>query len=361
MQYVGPGQGSIQKVTPARSDNRCWYILFSVLLLTCIGSLLFLVIRNQHSVAWASEEDDVTATSMAFDCNAGFSNWAVGWSEAKKGYCCSTVKKGCPVESKECLLWGDPHIRTFDASRLVFYSTGDFWIVKAPRISIQGRFQATDWTKKNDKTDYSSMTSIIIGGEFINNHKIVVQSMLGKIMCDGHEVLPNFGSSQCGGAMITYNGAGNLVDQAMAFLPHRVVHLALPGLVKIQINRWPNFINAAIKMSRRHGQDGICGNFNGHADDDMGKALHERFGKGVQRDELLFAEAIPLLIPKAQPSDKRCHPDRKKRAEFICHKEEHVVGWSFAECMGDVCDAHTAGQPSIQAQEMREHFQNTHQ
>eukprot|EP00930_Biecheleria_cincta_P047919 TRINITY_DN3331_c0_g1_i1.p1 TRINITY_DN3331_c0_g1~~TRINITY_DN3331_c0_g1_i1.p1 ORF type:complete len:454 (-),score=81.73 TRINITY_DN3331_c0_g1_i1:130-1491(-) len=356
LQYVGPGNGSIDKVVITKKEVSYsqLFIPFSCLMLTIIGLLLFLIIRNQRPVYWSSDELDVAVTSVPFDCDAGLSNWLQGWSETKKSFCCRTEQKGCPAELKECVLWGDPHIKTFDTSRLVFYSTGDFWLVKAPRISIQGRFQATDWTKKNDKTDYSSMTSIIVGGAFLGQHKIEVQSMLGKIMCDGVEVLTAFGSSQCGGATITYNDVGALVDQAMAFLPHKVVHIALPNEVSMQVNRWPNFINAAIKMSKRPGQDGICGNYNGDANDDMGKDLHQRFGQGVNKDELLFGAPIPLLIPKALPSDKRCPPDRKQRAEAICHAEETAAGWSFAECMGDVCDAHTAGQPSIQAQEMRE-------
>jgi len=350
--YVGPGKGSVQKV--GREDSR-WRLLlipFSIIMLTLIGVLLFFVIRDQRSVVFESDVA-VTATSVPFDCDAGFSNWLHGWSATKKSFCCRTQKKGCAVELKECVLWGDPHIKTFDTSRLVFYSTGDFWLVKAPRISMQGRFQATDWTKKNDKTDYSSMTSIVVGGDFIGQHKIEVQSMLGKIMCDGVEVLTAFGFSHCGGATITYNSAGALVDQAMAFLPHKVVHLALPNNVMMQVNRWPNFINAAIKMAKRPGQDGICGNYNGDPNDDMGKALHQRFGTGVREEELLFGAPIPLLIPKALPSDKRCPPERKKRAEAICHQQKTSLGWSFAECMGDVCDAHTAGQPSLQAEEMK--------
>merc|ERR1711990_801089 len=114
-----------------------------------------------------------------------------GWSPAKKTWCCADCNKGCvtttvAVQRKPCSLWGDPHIFTFDRSRLVFYSEGDFWIVKTPTLRIQGRFQATDWTKKNDHTDYSSMTSIIVSASCINDHKIEVGGMRsGKISCDG--------------------------------------------------------------------------------------------------------------------------------------------------------------------------------
>jgi len=354
-QYVGPGRGSVEKVANTTYTGwRCRQVCILLLGLVMVGLiafLLWLLLRNQ-SVGY--EEPSVEVTSVPFDCEAGYSNWQHGWSPMKQNYCCSTVSRGCHAAAQACVLWGDPHIRTFDKSRLVFYSEGDFWLVKSPAVHIQGRFQATDWTRKNDKTDYSSMTSIIVGGSFLS-HKIEVQSMLGKIYCDGEEILQQFGDTYCGGGHIVYNSQGALVDQAMAFLPHKVVHIYM-GKVGIQVNRWPNFINAKIVMSKQEGQDGVCGNFNGVSSDDMGKALHSRFGHGVPQDELMFAHAIPLMIPKEMPSQKRCGGERRKRAEAICHKESTEAGWSFAECLGDVCDAHTAHQISFQAQEMKSFF-----
>jgi len=296
------------------------------------------------------------AVSAPYDCDAGFSNWQSGWSAGKKTWCCVHKSRGCAVK-KACSLWGDPHIFTFDHSRLVFYSEGDFWIVKSPTLKIQGRFEATDWTKKNDKTDYSSMTEIIVGGPIIQQHKIQVGVMdTGKITCDNRVVLHNFGSSKCGDATVTFDDKGELVDGAMAFLPHKVVHIYLPNSVVLQVNRWPNFINAKITMQPMTGQTGICGDFNGVKKDGLraGKVLHAQFGYGVPRNELLFSSGIPLVIPKALPSNKRCSSEKRQRAERICHEEVRAsVGWSLAECLGDVCDPHTTGMTSMTAMEMK--------
>eukprot|EP00930_Biecheleria_cincta_P047921 TRINITY_DN3331_c0_g1_i3.p1 TRINITY_DN3331_c0_g1~~TRINITY_DN3331_c0_g1_i3.p1 ORF type:complete len:496 (-),score=78.96 TRINITY_DN3331_c0_g1_i3:109-1596(-) len=361
-QYVGPGAGSVDKVgTVTYTGWRCRWICMAfgaVLMVLIIALLVWLLLRGKP----VQERDVfVTATSVPFDCDAGFWNWQKGWSYAKKDYCCRTSGKACHEEPKatgECVLWGDPHIKTFDKSRSVFYSEGDFWIVKSPQISIQGRFQATDWTRKNDKTDYSSMTSIVIGGSFNDNHKIEVQSMLGKILCDGADVLSQFGVRYCGQGKIVYDSQGALVDQAMAFLQHRVVHMDLPLSLQLQVNRWPNFINAKITMTKQDGQDGVCGNFNGNSDDDMGKELHKRFGQGVPAGELLFPHPIPMVVPQQMPSEKRCGGEMRKRAEEICKNEDLHSGWSYAECLGDICDAHTAGQPSFQAEEMKNAMQN---
>lgn len=282
--------------------------------------------------------------SEAYDCDAGYSNWQAGWSVGKQHWCCQHHSKGCAATGS-CSLWGDPHIFTFDHSRAVFYSEGDFWIVKAPDIKIQGRFQATDWTKKNDQTDYSSMTGIVVGGPFMEGHKIEVgPAENGKILCNGMEILKFFGTARCGPATLYYNSQGALVDSAMAFLPHKVVHMVLPKGIKIQVNRWTNFMNAKITMQQEPGMDGVCGNFNSVTKSGLtaGKELHAKWGLGVPQEELLFPNSIPLHIPEKNPSNKRCSVEKRQKAEMICHHEADGNHWSFAECLGDVCDSHTS-------------------
>jgi len=39
----------------------------------------------------------IIGTSVAFDCDAGFANWAMGWSEPKKVWCCDNTGKACPT------------------------------------------------------------------------------------------------------------------------------------------------------------------------------------------------------------------------------------------------------------------------
>lgn len=226
--------------------------------------------------------------------------------------------------------------------------------MKSPTISIQGRFQATDWTKENDKTDYSSMTGIAIGGSFMQGHKIEVGTAGGggKITCNGQETLQSFGTARCGPGTLYYNNQGALVDNAMAFLPHKVVHMTLPNNVKLQVNRWPNFMNAKVTMQQEPGMDGICGDFNGvkKAGIQAGKELHAKWGYGVPQRDLLFPSSIPLHVPQKSPSNKRCSDAKRQKATQICHKEAaNAPGWSFAECLGDVCDPHTST-----AQEMQE-------
>jgi len=291
-------------------------------------------------------------TTEPWDCMDGFTDWEDKWGSEKKIWCCANYKRGCPESS--CKLWGDPHIITFDKSHLVFYSEGDFWIVKSDTVNIQGRFEATQWTKDNDHTDFSSMTAIVVAFE---GKKLEVQTAVGKILCNGNEILQGFGSASCGEAQVDFDSNGQLVDSAMAFLPHKVVHVLLPHGIKIQINRWPNFINALIIMPKMHGgQDGVCGNYNGIVSDDSGHELHRRFGQGVNAHECLFSNHISLHVPKAKPSPKRCKlEDMDTKAKWCIQKVEQAMdGWSVAECMGDVCDNSKA--TLSQASEMKHHL-----
>eukprot|EP00930_Biecheleria_cincta_P017930 TRINITY_DN14120_c0_g1_i1.p1 TRINITY_DN14120_c0_g1~~TRINITY_DN14120_c0_g1_i1.p1 ORF type:complete len:161 (-),score=24.04 TRINITY_DN14120_c0_g1_i1:122-562(-) len=142
----------------------------------------------------------------------------------------------------------------------------------------------------------------------------------------------------------------------MAFLPHRVVHIALPNHVDIQVNRWPNFINAQIIMAPMDQQTGICGDFNGLPKQGVqaGKASHAEFGFGVPTHELLFSSSIPLHIPTSLPNSQRCSPSKRATATAICQQEaKGAVGWSEAECLGDVCDPHTTRLTSFTADEMQ--------
>jgi len=266
----------------------------------------------------------------------------VNSTENSQDHCCQAPTTTTPgPQPMSCQLWGDPHIITFDGSQFVFYREGDFWIINSTAVKIQGRFQATSWTKAHDKTDYSSMTGIIIGGTVLNGHKIEVQPVQdnGKILCDGKPILKEFGSSTCSAANIYYTSKGALVDSAMSNLPHKVVHIELPGNVQIQVNRWPNFMNAKVTMlALPEGQDGVCGNFNGDPADDNGKKVHARFGAGVASDQLLFSKPIPLHIPKATASATKCPPEVKKEAEELCAQEmQGSANWGVEECIGDVC------------------------
>merc|ERR1712127_506838 len=91
---------------------------------------------------------------------------------------------------KSCLIWGDPHIQTFDGSFPNFYGEGEFWVVKSPEVSIQARYLATPFTN-----GLAATHQIAVGGPFLNGHKVVVGPMEnGQITMDGQPILQGFPS-----------------------------------------------------------------------------------------------------------------------------------------------------------------------
>jgi len=192
-----------------------------------------------------------------------------------------------PVITRECLFWGDPHIKSFDGARLSFYGDGEFWIVKSDAVKIQGLYKGTKWTH-----GLAATSKIVVSGSFVQDRKIVVGSLeTGDITVDGMPVLTSFPSTYSldGTASLSYNSEGELVDKGDHDLASkRIVHMDLSSHVRITVMRWENYIDFKIEMPQQPDQDGSCGNFNGRADDDTTEQIMERLGARVADGELLF-------------------------------------------------------------------------
>lgn len=50
---------------------------------------------NPSAMPSNNVEGGLSAGSQAYDCDAGFKTWLIGWSPAKKAWCCDTTGKGC--------------------------------------------------------------------------------------------------------------------------------------------------------------------------------------------------------------------------------------------------------------------------
>jgi len=232
-----------------------------------------------------------------------------------------------------CLLWGDPHVHTFDGAFVNFYEEGEWWLVKSPEIHIQGRFQATPYTK-----GLAAMSAVAVGGPSMQGHSVVVGAMEGgAILIDGQVACESF-PSVCGigEVAISYNGEGKLVDSAQSHLVKHIVHIDAPLGVHLQVMRWANHINAHITMPpHADGQDGACGNFNNNPADDTNEFIEARAGR-VPMDECIFHHMTP---PKAAPA-VTCPKDREAAARRQCLAEQPgAQGALLAACVYDVCVA----------------------
>jgi len=297
--YVGQGAGEFSYMTPKRT-NLMPFIIGGLLVLALIVAVLLL------------NGGGVTTTT-------------------------TPKPEGPPGD---CLLWGDPHVETFDHGFPNFYDEGEFWVVKSPTVFIQGRYLATPFTN-----GLSATHQIAVGGPFLNGHKIVVGPMEnGQITMDGQPILQGFPSTlndESTGAVLSYNSEGKLVDNAQGHLEKHIVHMELPLGVHLQIMRWANHLNVRITMQPREGgQDGSCGNFNGNAADDSTAAIKGRIGQRVAASDLIFNVPAQVGPGGKHVTVADCVQQKREHATQVCKaKQPQAAGELLESCIFDVCFA----------------------
>merc|ERR1719492_646841 len=159
-----------------------------------------------------------------------------------------------------CIGWGDPHVRTFDGMRADYYSSGDYYIVKSPIISIQGRYLPTKFTNGLAVTKM-----VAIGGSLLKGNKLIIGPL--NATWNGAPILTGFPShfNHSGFLTVDYDNVRNLVDTAMDASKKKTVQVKIddgtPEGITVQVSRWfaspgNDYINWKISMHSRPGQDG---------------------------------------------------------------------------------------------------------
>jgi len=251
----------------------------------------------------------------------------------------TTVMNPPLAPPEDCLIWGDPHVETFDHGFPNFYEEGEYYLVKSPAVIIQARNLATPFTN-----GLSATHQIAVGGDFLGGRKIVVGPMEnGQITMDGQPILQAFPSTLDDnehGIHLSYNAQGKLVDNAQGHLDKHIVHMDLPLGVHLQIMRWANHLNVRITMApRAGGQDGFCGNFNGNAADDSTQAIKSRIGQRIPANELLFNHPAQVGPGGHPVTIADCAEAKRTHAMKICKADQpNVEKRQLVEsCVFDVC------------------------
>merc|ERR1719195_200033 len=74
-----------------------------------------------------------------------------------------------PSPVGKCIVWGDPHVMTFDGMHSDYYSPGEYWIVKSSTISIQARYLPTRYT-----SGLAVTKELAISGPLLKGHKLLI-------------------------------------------------------------------------------------------------------------------------------------------------------------------------------------------
>jgi len=232
----------------------------------------------------------------------------------------------CVGRKATCIVYGDPHCNTFDGKHNDYYTTGEFWIVKSPRMSIQGRYLPTHITR-----GLSVTKEITVGGPFMKGHILRISST--SVTWDGTPILTTFPSTfQADGVLdVTYNDHGKILQRGRELGKNlKILHINLPEGMHLQVNQWSNpeegfFINTEVEMTPQPGQDGHCGNFNGNAADDDRLAIRARLGNnGIEQADLIgFKTKTPVVQEfEGYPTISECPSTLLVSAHAKCQAEE---------------------------------------
>jgi len=218
----------------------------------------------------------------------------------------------------DCIIYGDPHIETFDGKEVDDFKTGAFWLVKADEVEIQGFGETTDYSPRKAVTKIVS-----IGG----------RKMKGKVLTIGARYADLNGKRVSGDLelpdilKIVYTENGTLVDipkntpnTSKKHIVHVKVLDGTPDGIVIQVDRWfqsptNEYINVRITMRPLPGQDGRCGNFNRIAHDDAADQVQKRMRNGgrIPQEQLLFETRLATILNAAEQTVK---PDRRAKVHL---------------------------------------------
>merc|ERR1711972_1098130 len=152
-------------------------------------------------------------------------------------------------EKGHCVLYADPHILTFDKwsqdVRVLFQENGTYWIVRSPRISIQGHYERMDFSEHQYANGW--ITSLTVSGTFLEGHEL---TFTAGVEGEAQLIIRSYDVTLPFGVAMTVNSAH--------WLTHR-------SNLDVLLTMHPE----------PEGQSGQCGNFNGDPDDDTMEMMED--------------------------------------------------------------------------------------
>jgi hypothetical protein len=248
--------------------------------------------------------------------------------------------------SGDCVIWGDPHIITFDAHQKLatkypdreeffqirnrkaeevsVHEEGVYWLVKSKDVHIQGRYEkrpAHKWLGKKIE-DRTVLAEMAIGGPFLKGKTLVFRPLVGNVTWNGKAILPRIGSRFANHLISAkYHADSEIVKDGKKGLG---IDVKLPGDMKLIVNRFTRGLAVKISMCGREEQDGHCGNFNGNTNDDVQEVLMARVGHRIRNKHLLPWQEKPSKQSHSKKNVKVRKGHGSQTTEFLSRTSDAV-------------------------------------
>lgn len=256
----------------------------------------------------------------------------------------------CECECKMCQVYGDPHFIAFDAplrggDTIRHPHKGVVWAVKSDDVKIQ--FKANDNAGRG--------IGLAVAGNALGNHRLVWFKKGKKTLLDGQEIVKDAGSKyKSDDGLIEVEHMKKLdpnegewkksgYDQALksANIRGRETWVwRLAGDLNIYFSELDS-LSAIIRMPKKEGMDGMCGNYDENKDNDGDKDVIERMGPiNVADSENLFTADGQAFLEEDDRDVRgrtmeNCEPELKTKAEEKCSEIEEVT--LRKDCVFDIC------------------------
>jgi len=273
----------------------------------------------------------------------------------RQEFCMDAAPTPAPTDAADCvdcIVWGDPHIISFDVNRkrkmehpakeaffrsrnwktdeLTVHDEGVFWLVNNAQMKIQARYRHNE-----SNPALTSLYTVAISGPFVGNNLLVIGTLEHSIRWNKQSILESQPSKfHNKWVKADYHNKAELVSSGRK---GPGIDMELPNGMTLTVNRWKKSL--ALKITQcgapPSAQEGQCGNNNHDLSDDTPQILAQEapaqvpevLFKAQKEKARFFEEKVPEILmasPKAQHVSKASKSKKIKKQHSLLQQEKNI-------------------------------------